>query len=40
MPAGATEATVTIGGKATTLSDEMIELKLAKGEAAELRFVY
>ena len=40
MPAGATEATVTIGGKATTLSDEMIELKLAKDEAAELRFVY
>ena len=40
MPAGATEATVTIGGKAITLSDEMIELKLAKGEAAELHFGY
>ena len=40
MPASATEATVTIGGKAITLSDEMIELKLAKGEAAELHFGY
>ena len=40
MPAGATEATVTIGGKAITLSDEMIELKLAKGDAAELHFGY
>lgn len=40
MPAGATEARVTIGGKAITLSDEMIELKLAKGEAAELHFGY
>ena len=31
---------LTIGGKAITLSDEMIELKLAKGEAAELHFGY
>ena len=40
MPAGATGAVVTVGGKSVTLSDEVMELKLSEGEAAEIRFGY
>ena len=40
MPAGATEAVVTVGGEAVTLSDEVMDLELSEGEAAEIRFLF